>query len=184
MAWVYKRALAESRNQLPSAILFGKHEDLQKFVQTLLVEMDLPAAPLVSGHDYDPLNEYLQRKRIKMMYFGGAQGGKLSDASTSKVVLLMTMHSAKGLEFGSVFTPFMNEGYSLCPYPSMKNNDEWQRRFLFMAISRTKLNFYASYSKSLNEYLLPLAPENISDALVNNDQEHKLEFFHHFHVNS
>ena len=184
VAWVYKRALAESRNQLPSAILFGKHEDLQKFVQTLLVEMDLPAAPLVSGHDYDPLNEYLQRKRIKMMYFGGAQGGKLSDASTSKVVLLMTMHSAKGLEFGSVFTPFMNEGYSLCPYPSMKNNDEWQRRFLFMAISRTKLNFYASYSKSLNEYLLPLAPENISDALVNNDQEHKLEFFHHFHVNS
>lgn len=182
--WVYKRALAESRNQLPSAILFGKHEDLQKFVKTLIAQMDLPEAPEVLGHDYDPLNDYLQRKRIKMMYFGGAQGGELSDASTTKVVLLMTMHSAKGLEFGSVFTPFMNEGYSLCPYPSMKNNDEWQRRFLFMAITRTKLNFYASYSKSLNEYLLPLAPENVSDALLNNDQEQKAEFFHHFHIDS
>jgi len=182
--WVYKRALAESRNQLPSAILFGKHEDLQKFVKTLIAQMDLPEAPEVLGHDYDPLNEYLQRKRIKMMYFGGAQGGELSDASTTKVVLLMTMHSAKGLEFGSVFTPFMNEGYSLCPYPSMKNNDEWQRRFLFMAITRTKLNFYASYSKSLNEYLVPLAPENVSDALLNNDQEKKAEFFHHFHIDS
>jgi superfamily I DNA/RNA helicase len=182
--WVYKRALAESRNQLPSAILFGKHEDLQKFVKTLIAQMDLPEPPEVLGHDYDPLNDYLQRKRIKMMYFGGAQGGELSDASTTKVVLLMTMHSAKGLEFGSVFTPFMNEGYSLCPYPSMKNNDEWQRRFLFMAITRTKLNFYASYSKSLNEYLVPLAPENVSDALLNNDQEQKAEFFHHFHIDS
>jgi len=182
--WVYKRALAESRNQLPSAILFGKHEDLQKFVKTLIAQMDLPEAPEVLGHDYDPLNDYLQRKRIKMMYFGGAQGGELSDASTTKVVLLMTMHSAKGLEFGSVFTPFMNEGYSLCPYPSMKNNDEWQRRFLFMAITRTKLNFYASYSKSLNEYLVPLAPENVSDVLLNNDQEQKAKFFHHFHIDS
>ena len=182
--WVYKRALAESRNQLPSAILFGKHEDLQKFVKTLIAQMGLPEAPEVLGHDYDPLNDYLQKKRLKMMYFGGAQGGELSDASTTKVVLLMTMHSAKGLEFGSVFIPFMNEGNSLCPYPSMKNNDEWQRRFLYMAITRTKLNFYASYSKSLNEYLVPLAPENVSDALINNDQEQKAEFFHHFHVDS
>ena len=182
--WVYKRALAESRNQLPSAILFGKHEDLQRFVKTLMAQMDLPEAPEVLGHDYDQLNDYLQRKRIKMMYFGGAQGGKLSDSSTSKIVLLMTMHSAKGLEFGSVFTPFMNEGYSLCPYPSMKNNDEWQRRFLFMAITRTKLNFYASYSKNLNEYLIPLAPENAAVTLLNSDQEQKVHFFHHFHVDS
>ena len=53
-----------------------------------------------------------------------------------------------------------------------------------MAITRTKLNFYASYSKSLNEYLVPLAPENVSDALLNNDQEQKAEFFHHFHIDS
>ena len=182
--WVYKRALAESRAQLPSAILFGKHEDLQKFVKILVAQIGLPQAPEVLERDYDPLNDYLQRKKIKMMYFGGAQGGNLSAASMSKVILLMTMHSAKGLEFGSVFTPFMNEGYSLCPYPSMKNNDEWQRRFLFMAITRTKLNYYASYSKTLNEYLVPLAPENVSDTLHNNDQEEKAEFFHHFHVNS
>ena len=42
---------------------------------------------------------------------------------TSKKILLMTMHSAKGLEFGSVFIPFMNQDGSLCPYPSLKNQD-------------------------------------------------------------
>jgi len=182
--WVYKRALNESRNQLPSAILFGKHEDLQKFVQVLLAEMELLDAPEVIGHDYDQLNVYLQRKKLKLMYFGGAQGGDLSDASSSKVVLLMTMHSAKGLEFGSVFTPFMDQGNSLCPYASMKNKDEWQRRFLFMAITRTKQNFYASYSKTLCEHLVPLAPEHVSDALVKNNQEQKAKFFNHFHIDT
>lgn len=182
--WIYKRALNESRNQLPSAILFGKHDDLQKFVQVLLAEMELLDAPEVIGHDYDQLNVYLQRKKLNLMYFGGAQGGDLSDASSSKVVLLMTMHSAKGLEFGSVFTPFMDQGNSLCPYASMKNKDEWQRRFLFMAITRTKKNFYASYSKTLCEHLVPLAPEHVSDTLVTNDQGQKAKFFNHFHIDS
>jgi len=146
--------------------------------------MELLDAPEVIGHDYDQLNVYLQRKKLKLMYFGGAQGGDLSDASSSKVVLLMTMHSAKGLEFGSVFTPFMDQGNSLCPYASMKNKDEWQRRFLFMAITRTKQNFYASYSKTLCEHLVPLAPEHVSDALVKNNQEQKAKFFNHFHIDT
>jgi superfamily I DNA/RNA helicase len=80
----------------------------------------------------------------------------------------MTMHSAKGLEFGSVFTPFMNDDYSLCPYPSMKNKDDWQSRFLFMAITRTKLNFYASYTKTLHDLLLPLHPINVTPTLKHN----------------
>ena len=94
------------------------------------------------------------------------------------------MHNAKGLEFGSVFTPFMNEGYSLCSYPPMKNNDEWQRRFLYVAITRTKLNFYASYSENLNEYLLPLAPENSLEHLELRGQGQKEKYFKHFHVES
>jgi superfamily I DNA/RNA helicase len=182
--WVYKRALAESRNQLPSAILFGKHKDLQEFVKTLISQLGLPVVPEVIRNDYDPLNSYLRGKKIKMMYFGGVQGGQLAVASSSKTVLLMTMHNAKGLEFGSVFTPFMNEGYSLCSYPPMKNNNEWQRRFLYVAITRAKLNFYASYSRALNEYLLPLAPENILKYLLQRGQEQKMKFFHHFHVES
>lgn len=88
--WVYKRALAESRNQLPSAILFGKHKDLQKFVKTLIFQLGLPGAPDVIRNDYDSLNSYLRGKKIKMMYFGGAQGGQLAVASSSKTVLLMT----------------------------------------------------------------------------------------------
>jgi superfamily I DNA/RNA helicase len=184
VSWVYQQAKNESRNQMPSAILFGKHQDLQMFVDTLLVELGEKSSPKVIGRDYDPLNEHLKKLKIPMMYYGGAQGGDLANASTSKKILLMTMHSAKGLEFGSVFTPFMNQDGSLCPYPSLKNKEIWQRRCLFMAITRTKLNFYASYSKTLNQYLNALAPENIAITLENNDQEELIKYFKHFHVES
>ena len=184
VAWVYQQAKSESRNQMPSAILFGKHQDLQKFVDTLLDELGEKSAPKVIGRDYDPLNEHLKKLKMPMMYYGGAQGGDLAKASSSKKILLMTMHSAKGLEFGSVFTPFMNQDGSLCPYPSLKNKEIWQRRCLFMAITRTKLNFYASYSKTLNEYLIPLTPEEVSITLRNNDQEALIRYFKHFHVES
>jgi superfamily I DNA/RNA helicase len=175
VAWVYQQAKnesrkKESRNQMPSAIIFGKHKDLQIFVETLLEQLGEKASPKIIGRDYDPLNEHLKKLKIPLMYFGGAQGGDLVNASSSEKILLMTMHSAKGLEFGSVFTPFMDQGSSLCPYPSLLNNENWQRRCLFMVITRTKLNFYASYSKELTEYLYPLAPENVAITLKNNDQ--------------
>ena len=78
----------------------------------------------------------------------------------------------------------MNQDGSLCPYPSLKNKEIWQRRCLFMAITRTKLNFYASSSKTLNKYLNDLAPENISTKLENNGQEELIKYFKHFHVES
>lgn len=182
VTWVYQQAKNESRNQMPSAIIFGKHKDLQKFVITLLDELGEKSAPKVSGKDYDPLNAHLKKIKIPMMYYGGAQGGDLADAGSTRKILLMTMHSAKGLEFGSVFAPFMNEDGSLCPYPSLKNKEIWQRRCLFMAITRTKFNFYASYSKNLNEYLNDLAPPNISTTLENNGQKDLVKYFKHFHV--
>jgi superfamily I DNA/RNA helicase len=180
--WVYQQAKNESRNQLPSAIIFGKHQDLQKFVAILLDRLGERPAPKVLSKDYDPLNEHLKKLKMPMMYYGGRQGGDLAIASSTRKILLMTMHSAKGLEFGSVFTPFMNQGGSLCPYPPLLNNDIWQRRCLFMAITRTKFNFYASYSKTLNDHLVDLAPEHISTTLANNGQKDLVKYFKHFHV--
>ena len=182
VTWIYQQAKKESRNQMPSAIIFGKHKDLQIFVEILLKQLGEKPASKVIGRDYDPLNEHFKKLKMPMMYFGGPQGGDLANASANKKILLMTMHSAKGLEFGSVFTPFMDKGSSLCPYPSLLNNEIWQRRCLFMAITRTKLNFYASYSKELTEYLYPLAQENVASTLSNNDQEELVKFFNHFHI--
>jgi hypothetical protein len=39
-----------------------------------------PASKVISK-DYDPLNDHLEKLKIPMMYYGGAQGGNLANAS-------------------------------------------------------------------------------------------------------
>ena len=97
---------------------------------------------------------------------GGAGSGEINIATKNRMILAMTLHSAKGLEFNSVFMPFMNETRSTCPYPPMKNNDEWQRRFVYVAVTRTHLNFYSSYTGKKNEILNLLENESLKKYLV------------------
>lgn len=167
VSWVYEQALRESRKSRPAAILFSKHEELQDFISILCKTKGLGAPPSVGkmdaggGHDYNPVNQFLKRNSIDLMYFGGTGGGKINMATRSRLVLAMTLHSAKGLEFDSVFMPFMHSQRLPCPYPPLKNNDEWQRRFVYVAITRTRLNFYASYSGDRNETLDPLEDDSL-----------------------
>ena len=169
--WVYEQALKESRKGRPSAILFSKHDELQDFISILCKSKGIGAPPSVGkmeiggGHDYNPVNQFLKRNGIDLMYFGGTGGGHIKTASRSRLVLAMTLHSAKGLEFDSVFMPFMHNERLPCPYPPLKNNDEWQRRFIYVAITRTRLNFYASYSGERNENLDPLGSDSLDKYL-------------------
>jgi len=169
--WVYEQALKESRHSKPSAILFSKHAELQRFIEILCNIKHVGTPPTVekmilgSGYDYNPINGFLKKNRMPLMYFGGTGGGEISLATRSKMVLMMTLHSAKGLEFDSVFMPFMNSDHLPCPYPPLKNNDVWQRRFVYVGITRTKLNFYASYSRESNEILDRLHDESLDGYL-------------------
>ena len=169
--WIYQQALKESRQGRPSAILFSKHGEIQEFVEMLASANDLPTPPAVGrmevggGHDYNPINRYLKKHGLSLMYFGGTGGGDLNNATNMKIVLLMTLHSAKGLEFDSVFMPFMDSERLPCPYPPLKNKEDWQRKFLYVAITRTRLNFYASYTGEINEHLELLGNANMSTYL-------------------
>lgn len=171
VSWVYEQALKESRPTKPSAILFSKHEELQEFINTLSIQKRIGIPPVVKkmqaigGYDYNPLNNFLKKNGISLMYFGGTGGGQINTATRNRLVLAMTLHSAKGLEFDSVFMPFMDSERLPCPYLPLKNNDEWQRRFIYIAITRARLNFYASYTGEINESLLRLEDKNLGKYL-------------------
>ena len=67
--------------------------------------------------------------------------------STSKHVTLMTVHSAKGLEFRTVFIAGLEEGV----FPSARSVSEddrleEERRLCYVAITRAKENLYISYA--------------------------------------
>lgn len=81
--------------------------------------------------------------------------------TTQDKVTLMTVHSAKGLEFNTVFIVGLEEG--LFPhYKSLISNQdiEEERRLLYVAMTRAKENLYLTYSirrtrRGIPEFLDP-----------------------------
>jgi DNA helicase-2/ATP-dependent DNA helicase PcrA len=68
-------------------------------------------------------------------------------------IVLMTVHSAKGLEFDNVFITGMNEG--LFPYihhAGESVNTEEERRLFYVAITRTRKRLYISSYRNRNRY--------------------------------
>ena len=68
--------------------------------------------------------------------------------ATSEAVVLMTIHSAKGLEFPVVFLPGMEEGV----FPSqqsalIKEELEEERRLAYVALTRAEQRVYALCAK-------------------------------------
>ncbi len=64
----------------------------------------------------------------------------------AEAVSLMTMHSAKGLEFPVVFIAGLEEG--ICPYISAGSDLEEERRLLYVAMTRAKETLFLTRSKT------------------------------------
>lgn len=76
-----------------------------------------------------------------------------TNSATDNSVNIMTIHSAKGLEFDSVFLPGWEEG--IFPSPRSvdeRNGLEEERRLAYVAITRAKNKLSISYAKTRYEY--------------------------------
>jgi len=73
---------------------------------------------------------------------------KSNDEAVEKVTM-MTIHSAKGLEFSHVFVVGMEEGLFPSSMSVMSQNDiEEERRLFYVAITRAKSELFISFAKS------------------------------------
>jgi DNA helicase-2/ATP-dependent DNA helicase PcrA len=92
------------------------------------------------AEEISPLNEFLSHAALES---GEGQGDAWDDC-----VQLMTMHSAKGLEFPLVFMSGMEDG--LFPHQrsiSDPNGLEEERRLCYVGITRTMQTLYISYAE-------------------------------------
>jgi DNA helicase-2/ATP-dependent DNA helicase PcrA len=77
------------------------------------------------------------------------EAGEHQAGAGAEALQLMTVHSAKGLEFHTVFVSGLEEG--LFPHENSLNEDdglEEERRLMYVAITRARRRLYLSYAQS------------------------------------
>jgi superfamily I DNA/RNA helicase len=122
------------------AILLPTNDLIQKFVDIVMTLNNKPSWNTKKNNwgkpDYGELNRHFRSNGIKLQFVGSGYGS-LRDAEQSKESILMTYHSAKGLDFDNVFLPFLNSNFHLHP-----RNAET----LFMvAMTRSRKNLYLTF---------------------------------------
>lgn len=102
---------------------------------------------LVSGmNQFASLAEFLEHIALVL---------EKQDASGGEFVTIMTLHGAKGLEFGAVFLPGWEEGL----FPSQRSMDEnglkgleEERRLAYVGITRARKRAFISYAANRRMY--------------------------------
>ncbi len=99
------------------------------------------AAPEGDGEAIDPLNAFLA--------YAALESGENQAAEGVDAVQLMTVHSAKGLEFQVVFITGLEEG--LFPHEQSAHDPdglEEERRLMYVAITRARARLYLSFAQT------------------------------------
>lgn len=155
--WVWENAVSYSQPRSPSVILFPFHKDIESFVDFVSTSEGFGHAPRRASYrkgqsrvdPYQEINEFFLEKDLRalLQVLGNGSGSSaISISSSRKVVFLMTYHSAKGLDFDTVFVPSLDSGKKLYPGRDMLNQDsDIENKLLFVALTRSKKFLFMSY---------------------------------------
>ena len=108
---------------------------------------DTPAGE--SAEDVPPAGTHQQQVLAGFLSHASLEAGDNQAAAGQDALQLMTVHSAKGLEFSAVFMSGLEEG--LFPHENSMNEDgglEEERRLMYVAITRARKRLYLSYAGS------------------------------------
>lgn len=155
--WVWRQALAAAAPGAPVAVLLPRHEMILDFADAVLVAAGLPPWQMQLDHfdrvDYESFNDLCEAAGLPLRYLGN-QYGALAEGDSEARVFLMTYHSAKGLDFETVFLPRLSDATEI-----WGGDDSRARTLLFVALTRSRLNLFLSYTDNLHPLLkgLPTA---------------------------
>lgn len=166
--YIFREANKAVRIGETAAILLPTQNSIVKFINAALEDEGKEPWQQTRNQwgklDFNAMNLYLSSQGIPIKYVGGGVGSFSSDDNK---IILMTFHSAKGLDFDNVFLPFMDSSLYIVP-------DENLSKTLFMvAMTRSRNNLYLTYSGYKHRYLDSFASQcndiNIKDALASNN---------------
>ncbi len=146
--YIMERATKAVSVRDSTAILIPSATQIIKFVNQALRDANKPEwvkrENIYGKVDWGAMNSHLRKNDVKMQYVGNGYGS--FDESDRRIVI-MTFHSAKGLDFENVFIPFANASMLI-------SHDDSLAKVLFMvAMTRTRKNLYITYTGYPNDYL-------------------------------
>lgn len=157
VSWVATEALRRARAGRPSALLFCHHHELQKFFASVAQSrnIELPKNHASSLPErYIDMNKAFERAGTAMSYYGNG-AGTLRHGETGPHCYLMTIHSAKGLDFKNVFLP------SLYRAGGFGNVQPFVPRVCFVGVTRCVENLFLSRTGNTAEQPFDKLPDDV-----------------------
>lgn len=163
--WATDEALSRARPDKPCCILFSHHKEITVFINLITQHLGVGELGPKIGYDtrkkeqldYYQLNENLKFNNINIRYLGNSFGD-LKEIDQKPMVYIMTYHSAKGLDFDSVFIPQLNDNKQIVYNFVLKKNPDLDKRLLFVATTRSRCNLFLTYSSEYPHSLISDLP--------------------------
>ncbi len=150
---VMKEALERTNLDNAVGILFKHHREVVRFVNTWLgiQRLEKWKTKWEKGKPrYDLLNEHLENLNLPLQYVGNGYGSFVTEKSK---ITLMTYHSSKGIDFDTVFLPYLND-------VKVDVDIEYDKRLLMVAMTRSRQDLFISYTRNLNENITTFIREH------------------------
>lgn len=159
ITWVWREASRYSKQGDPAAILLPDRELIRRFIDGVCkAEGKVPPAYEKSANgkiDYNLVNAHLKANGISLRYLG-SNYGRLTESDERPIVYLMTYHSAKGLDYDTVFLPHLNSSMEF-----WRNDEGLARRLFFVATTRSRRNLFMSYHAPEPHQYIKAMPQDL-----------------------
>lgn len=150
ISFVIQNATRVVSRGFTAAILIPTQKNIVEFVNNVLLSQGKPTWSTKLNQygrvDFGAMNRHLSSNGIKMQYIGNGYG---EFKSNPDYIVLMTYHSAKGLDFDYVYVPFCNDRLWI------SFNQDLSKTLFMVAITRARMNLYLTYNGTLSSYVAP-----------------------------
>lgn len=171
-SWEEIEMINRTRPTEVAAVLIFKKEDIITYCQNVLDILKKPKWQEKknirwgkSEYDMRDLNSHLEQYGVPLMYIGNGVGS-LEKADKKNLVVIMTYHSAKGLDFDAVCLPYISTNMRYA-----KN----ENALMLVALSRAKRDMLITYTGSMYEGFARFL-KGINPLDMNNDNEAEILF--------
>ena len=148
VSYIIENATKAVNQGYTAAVLIPTQRKIVDFVNKALVSQGKSPWPATTNKwgklDFGAMNRYLQSNGIKLQYVGNGYG---QFSESDHRIILMTFHSAKGLDFDQVFIPFANSRMYISP------NESIAKTLFMVAMTRCREDLYISYYGYPSDYL-------------------------------